>query len=108
MTKKVIPIYRYEFQYRYFRYIGIPNIPIAVAVALALSSGNGSSKSLILIQNLIVNRPFPSCATDLVIARLTMHHGIVLGKANKKPVPKNSPVMHCQRRYSPGNFGMAN
>ena len=27
MTKKVIPIYRYEFQYRYFRYIGIPNIP---------------------------------------------------------------------------------
>ena len=28
MTKKVIPIYRYEFQYRYFRYIGIPNIPM--------------------------------------------------------------------------------
>ena len=27
MTKKVIPIYQYEFQYRYFRYIGIPNIP---------------------------------------------------------------------------------
>ena len=29
-----------------------------------------------------------------------MHHGAVLGDANKKPVPKNIPVMHCQRRYS--------
>ena len=28
-----------------------------------------------------------------------MDHGTVLGDANKKPVPKNSPVMHCQRRY---------
>ena len=23
----------------------------------------------------------------------------VLGDVNKRPVPKNSPVMHCQRRY---------
>ena len=29
-----------------------------------------------------------------------MHHGTVLGDANKKPVPQNSPMMHCQRRYS--------
>ena len=29
-----------------------------------------------------------------------MHHGTVLGDANKKSVPQNSPVMHCQRRYS--------
>ena len=28
-----------------------------------------------------------------------MDHGTVLGDANKKPVPKNSPMMHCQRRY---------
>ena len=28
-----------------------------------------------------------------------MHHGIVLGDANEKPVPKNSPEMHCHRRY---------
>ena len=28
-----------------------------------------------------------------------MHRGTVLGDANKRPVPKNSPVMHCQRRY---------
>ena len=28
----------------------------------------------------------PSCARDLVIARLTMHHETVLGDANKKPV----------------------
>ena len=43
--------------------------------------------------------PFRSCARDLVIARLTMHHGTVLGDANKKPAPQNSHVMHCQRRY---------
>ena len=28
-----------------------------------------------------------------------MHRGTVLGDANKRPVPKNSPVIHCQRRY---------
>ena len=28
-----------------------------------------------------------------------MDHGTVLGDANKKPVAKISPVMHCQRRY---------
>ena len=28
-----------------------------------------------------------------------MHRGTVLGDANKRRVPKNSPVMHCQRRY---------
>ena len=27
-------------------------------------------------------------AGDLVIARLTMHHGTVLGDANEKPIPK--------------------
>ena len=29
-----------------------------------------------------------------------MYHGIVLGDANKMPGPQNSPIMHCQRRYS--------
>ena len=29
-----------------------------------------------------------------------MHRGTVLGDGNKRPVPKNSPVMHCQRRYN--------
>ena len=29
-----------------------------------------------------------------------MHHGTVLGDTNKTAVPKNSPVMHCQRGYS--------
>ena len=38
-------------------------------------------------------------ARGVVRARLTMHRGTVLGDANKRPVPKNSPVMHCQRRY---------
>ena len=28
-----------------------------------------------------------------------MDHGTVLGDANKKPIPKNSPVMHCQHPY---------
>ena len=37
---------------------------------------------------LFVNGPFQSCARDLGIARLAMHHGTVLGNANKKPVPK--------------------
>ena len=37
---------------------------------------------------------------NLVIARLAMHHGTVLGDGNKKPVPQNSPVTHCHRRYS--------
>ena len=32
--------------------------------------------------------PFQSCITDLVIARLTMHHGTVFWDANKKPVPQ--------------------
>ena len=50
--------------------------------------------------------PFQSRARDLVIARLTMHHGAVLGDANKKPVPKNSPVMHCQRRYYQASFAI--
>ena len=45
------------------------------------------------------NGPFRSCARDVIIERLTMHHGTILGDANKKPIPKNSPVMHCQRRY---------
>ena len=35
-----------------------------------------------------------------------MHHGTVLGDANKKPVPKNSPVMHCQRRYYQASCAM--
>ena len=29
-----------------------------------------------------------------------MHHGTVFGTQTKKLVPQNSPVMHCQRRYS--------
>ena len=29
-----------------------------------------------------------------------MHHGSVLGDANKNLIPKNSPMMHCERRYS--------
>ena len=39
---------------------------------------------------------FQGCARDFVyvIARWEMHHGTVLGDANKKP------VMHCQRHYS--------
>ena len=52
------------------------------------------------MKRLSCNEPSRSCARDLVIARLTMHHGTVLGDANKKPVPQNSPVMHCQPRYS--------
>ena len=44
--------------------------------------------------------PFRSCARDLVIARLTMQHGTVLGDANKKTVLlQDSSAMHCQRRY---------
>ena len=35
---------------------------------------------------------FRSCASDLVIARLTMHHGTFLGNANKKP------VIHCPKQ----------
>ena len=46
------------------------------------------------------NSPLRSCSRDLVITRLTMHHGTVLGDAGKKPVHQNSPVMHCQHRYS--------
>ena len=42
--------------------------------------------------------PFRSCAGDLVITRLTMHHGTVFGQPKARL--KNSPVMHCQRRYS--------
>ena len=34
------------------------------------------------------------------VPRFTMHHGTCLVNVNKKPVPKNSPVMHCQCRYS--------
>ena len=45
---------------------------------------------------------FQSCARDLVIARLTVHHGTVLGDADKKPVPKNSPVMHLSMSLLPG------
>ena len=29
-----------------------------------------------------------------------MHHWSVWGDANKKPIPRNCPVMHCRRRYS--------
>ena len=29
-----------------------------------------------------------------------MHHGTVLGDTNKKAIPRNSPVMHCQHCYS--------
>ena len=39
-----------------------------------------------------------------------MYHGTVLGDVNKKLVPPNSPVIHCQQRYSQAsspNFGMA-
>ena len=35
----------------------------------------------------LFNGPFQSCARDLVLARLTMYHGIVLGDANMKSVP---------------------
>ena len=34
------------------------------------------------------------------VPRFAMHHGTVLGNVNKKPVPKNSRVMHCQCHYS--------
>ena len=45
------------------------------------------------------NWPFRNCARDLVIARLTVHHGAVLGDAIKTRRQKQT-VMHCQRRYS--------
>ena len=48
--------------------------------------------------------PFRSCARDLVVARLTMHHGIVLGDASKKPVPPNSPVMSSQAQLGNGEY----
>ena len=42
-------------------------------------------------RNFHQNGPFRSYARDLVIARSTMHHGTVLGDANKKPPsPKQS------------------
>ena len=47
-----------------------------------------AGKTVILFIN---GGPFRSCARDLGIARLTMHHGTVLGNANKIPVPKTVP-----------------
>ena len=42
------------------------------------------------------NEALINCNSEVII----MHHGTVLGDANKKPFPQNSPVMHCQHRYS--------
>ena len=54
---------------------------------------------------------FLSRAKGLVIARLTMHHGTVLGDANKKPVPKKQSRDALSTSLLPGllrNSKMAN
>ena len=53
---------------------------------------------LILTSFKLATGPFRRCARDLVIVRLTIHHGTVLRDANKKSVP--GWKMHCTRRYS--------
>ena len=64
-----------------------------------IEAGSGQQPPCWMMRYPVSYYPLRNCARGLVRARLTMHRGTVLGDANKRPVPKNSPVMHCQRRY---------
>ena len=55
------------------------------------------------IDIIITKAPFRSCARDLAgTARLTMHHGSVLGDANKKPISQKQSCDTLSTSLFPG------